>query len=236
MEVYDGSHSQLFNIRRVEDSDGNIVVGEFKIFSVQYPDMLLSLSDHSCHDNTDIVLWEDQDDDYNTWKITGGTIENVQCEGIVIDISSYEDGGRIQSMEKNNEWGQKWNVKSAEVVLAEISTSDTSQPNANQTWFPRFVEVGYDLGIHPGFPGTVNTCDDGEECLSSVHDGDLAKEAMRICDESMSFLVGSQLSVGTLKSMADSLENNGLDRMPGYCCMDVATNSEFFGYNVSNFV
>eukprot|EP00956_Cyclotella_meneghiniana_P020383 scaffold35905_cov50-Cyclotella_meneghiniana.AAC.2 len=76
MEVYDGSHSQLFNIQRVEDSNGNIVVGVFKIYSVQYPDMLLSLSDDSCHDNTDIVLWEDQDDDYSTWKITGGTIEN----------------------------------------------------------------------------------------------------------------------------------------------------------------
>ena len=24
------------------------------------------------------------------------------------------------------------------------------------------------------------------------------------------------------------------DRMPGYCCMDVATNSDFFGYNVSS--
>eukprot|EP00956_Cyclotella_meneghiniana_P046051 scaffold396893_cov129-Cyclotella_meneghiniana.AAC.1 len=134
-------------------------------------------------------------------------------------------------MEKNSEWGQKWNVKSTDIVQTEISTSDTPQPNANQTWIPRFVEVGYDLGIHPGFPGTVDTCDDGEECLSSVHDGDLAKEAMHICDESMSFLVGSQLSVGTLKSIADSLENDGLDRMPGYCCMDVATNSEFFGYN-----
>ena len=68
---------------------------------------------------------------------------------------------------------------------------------------------------------------------SSIKDSYLAKEAMRICDESMSFLVGSQLSVGTLKSIANSIQEDGPERMPGYCCMDDATNSEFWGYDVS---
>ena len=56
---------------------------------------------------------------------------------------------------------------------------------------------------------------------------------MQICDQSMSFLLGSQLSVGTLKTIVDSIEKDGSGRMPGYCCMDVATTSEFWGYNVS---
>ena len=29
------------------------------------------------------------------------------------------------------------------------------------------------------------------------------------------------------------IEEKGPDRMPGFCCMDVATNSQFFGYDVS---
>ena len=42
---------------------------------------------------------------------------------------------------------------------------------------------------------------------------------MRTCDKSMEFLVGSELSVGTLKSIADSVNEDGPSRMPGYCCM-----------------
>ena len=74
-------------------------------------------------------------------------------------------------------------------------------------------------------------------------------------------LTGSKLSLGTLRSIVHDVEEGGLDRMPGYCvsdvfykksvlylawtlsshprytsyliqCMDVATNSEYFGYDV----
>lgn len=32
--------------------------------------------------------------------------------------------------------------------------------------------------------------------------------------------------------VTDEIEDSGPDRMPGYYCMDVASNSEYFGYNV----
>lgn len=56
---------------------------------------------------------------------------------------------------------------------------------------------------------------------------------MRICDDSMSLLVGSDVSLGALKAISDSIENNGVEQMPGYCCMDTAVTSEFWGYDVS---
>ena len=236
MQAYDSRPSQLFTIRSVRNNEGDIEQGLYKIYSVEYPTMLLSLSEGGkCYNNTDIVLWESRSQSYEKWKIMpGGTIENAHCKDMVIDISSYLDGGRIQSYKKNDEWGQKWSVKSDQVVLAPVGVGDNSQKNTNRTWITKFVDVGYDLGIHPGFPGNVESCSDGSVCLSSRKDKDLAKKVMGICDESMSFLVGSQLSVGTLKDIADSLEGKGgsLDHMPGFCCMDDATNSDLFGYNV----
>ena len=243
MQPFDSSNTrQLFTIRLARNVTGEIVEqGVYEIYSVKHPTMLLSLSDGACRNNTYIVLWESKNMDYEQWKITpGGTIENVHCkkEKMVIDISSYSsndlDGGRIQSYKKNDEWGQKWSVKSDHVVLAAIGDgSDDSQKNSNQTLTTKFVDVGYDVAIHPGFPGTLDNCG-LDSCLSSTQDKDLAKKVMGICDKSMSFLVGSQLSVGTLKAIVDSLdaENGSPDHMPGYCCMDDATNSDLFGYNV----
>lgn len=43
---------------------------------------------------------------------------------------------------------------------------------------------------------------------------------MHICDESMNLLIGSKMSVGTLKSIADLVHKNGPDMMPGYCVSD----------------
>ena len=234
MQNYDGRPGQLFNIRSVRNANGDIDQGVFKIFSVENPTKVLSLAESiTCTNNTAVILREEGTEEDEKWIVTGGgTIENFKCKGMVIDISSYQDGANIQDYKANNEWGQKWSIKSKEVVLAATS-DDKSKTNNNQTWTPRFIDVGYDLGIHPGFPGVDDTTCAGSSCLSSVMDRDLAKKAMGICDESMSFLVGSQLSVGTLKSIADSVESGGPERMPGYCCMDVATNSEFFGFNVS---
>ena len=66
-------------------------------------------------------------------------------------------------------------------------------------------------------------------------DKGLAKSAMYSCDESMSLLLGSTTSVGTLRAIADQTNDpeKGSEYMPGECCMDVATNSDFFGYRVS---
>jgi len=142
-------------------------------------------------------------------------------------MTGASPGVTIQASTKNDEAGQKWTVKSNDVVLSPLSYGEE---NANQMWNPHFIDAGYDLGLHPGFPGTIDTCD-GKECPSSAKDRHLAKEAMRICDKSMSFLLGGQLSVGTLKEIVKSIEEDGPGRMPGYCCMDNALNSEFFGYN-----
>lgn len=105
--------------------------------------------------------------------------------------------------------------------------------NATQTWTPVFVDPGYDLALPPGFSGVENEVN-GESCLASTQDRDLAKVVMRICDESMSVLTGPRTSVGRLLAIADNVRDNGIDRMPGYCCMDVATGSQFSGYHVSD--
>ena len=65
------------------------------------------------------------------------------------------------------------------------------------------------------------------------NDKQLAKSVMHSCDRSMSLLVGSTTSVGTLQAIANAVVDNGPQHMPGECCMDVATNSDFFGYRVS---
>eukprot|EP00956_Cyclotella_meneghiniana_P028804 scaffold68082_cov91-Cyclotella_meneghiniana.AAC.2 len=173
------------------------------------------------------------------WIIKGSSIVNLctnetgdRITNLSIDMTGMAPGDTFKANIKNDEGGQKWTIKSNDVVLSRIGYVEESKKNANQTWIPHFVNSGYDLGLHPGFPGAKDTCN-GEACLSSVKDRYLAKEAMRICDESMSFLLGSQISVGTLKTIVDSIVKDGSGRMPGYCCMDVATTSEFWGYNVS---
>ena len=225
----------------VIDDEGNEL---FNIVSVKHPHLHLSLS--TCSKNADVLLLEPNEnaEQHQKWIIKGASIVNL-CESgdndddnqikkgsLSIDMTGASPGVTIKANKKNDEGGQKWTVKSNDVVLSQAGYEEKSEKNDNQTWIPRFVDSGYDLGLHPGYPGTTTTCD-GEACLSSIKDRYLAKEAMRICDESMSFLLGSQLSVGTLKTIVDSIEKDGSGRMPGYCCMDVATTSEFWGYNVS---
>ena len=254
MQVYDSRPSQLFKIKRVQvdkkvegkDEKEDEV---YQIVSTEHPDLLLSLTDGNCLDNTNIVLWSQSKHDYAKWKITpGGTIENYYCKDIVIDISSFQArkdelesidnlDARVQCYKKNDEWGQKWNVQSDMVVLSPIGVTDDDdsnkkpKQNSNQTWTPDFADPGYELALLPGFPGKNMYGD--QSCPSSTMDPDLANKAMSICDESMSMLVGSQLSVGTLKEIADLVNEKGANRMPGFCCMDTATNSDFFGFDVS---
>ena len=155
--------------------------------------------------------------DYQKWKIgSGGTIESVMCKGMVIDFDGASS--KLHLSEKNDNGSQKWTVKSDDVVLLPAGG------NSTQMWSPVFAEPGYDLALHPGFPGVMETVD-GDTCLTSTKDRDLAKSAMRSCDESMSFLLGSQMSLGILKATADLINEKGPEYMPGYCCMDVATNS-----------
>ena len=123
-----------------------------------------------------------------------------------------------------NDWDQQWDEKSNNVRL--LGGSHNSQQT---TWRAEFVEPNYDYALIPGFPGIL---EDG--CYSSTKDTQLAKDAMHSCDKSMSLLIGSQTSVGTLRAIAKLVEENGPEQMPGYCCMDNAANSQHFGYDVSS--
>ena len=127
-------------------------------------------------------------------------------------LAANNDGG----------WNQKWNIKSNVARLLK------HEDNPTQQWEADYVGLNYDFALLPGFPGSK---DDG--CLSSIINKQLAKSAMYSCDESMSLLIGSQTSVGTLRSVANLVNEKGPQRMPGECCMDAATNSDFFGYRVS---
>ena len=92
----------------------------------------------------------------------------------------------------------------------------------------RYVRMhGFDPGNYWGFSIWEM------RVYGSIDDKDLAKSAMHSCDEAMSLLLGSTTSVGTLSKVATLVNNSGTEHMPGECCMDSATNSEFFGYRVS---
>ena len=77
-----------------------------------------------------------------------------------------------------------------------------------------------------------------EGCLSSQRDPELASNAMVAADESLALLVGSKVSVGTIRRHAalvndDSIPNSS-ELLPVKCCLDDPLDSEFLGYNVSN--
>ena len=144
-----GSTSQLFKLVRVPDSEG-----VFKIHSSEYPSLVLSLPEGVCSSNTDLILLNDNSLDYQKWKIgSGGTIENVMCKGMVVDFQQAFNGQdtNIYLNEKNDNWSQKWSIKSNDVVLLE------ADGNSTQTWSPVFAEPGYDLALHPGFPGVLDS-------------------------------------------------------------------------------
>ena len=50
-----------------------------------------------------------------------------------------------------------------------------------------------------------------------------------MCDTSMKFLLGNLMSLGTLQDIADDIKENGPGRMPGLCCLDSSTTSEWYG-------
>ena len=60
-------------------------------------------------------------------------------------------------------------------------------------------------------------------------------DVLRTCDSSMSFLLGNDTSGGELREIAKLVNDPdyGPSYMPGYCCLDSPTSSEWFGYYVS---
>ncbi|KAL7486824.1 hypothetical protein ACHAW6_012424 [Cyclotella cf. meneghiniana] len=60
---------------------------------------------------------------------------------------------------------------------------------------------------------------------------DWLKDAVKTCDASMELLLGSSTSLGTLRAIAQDVNNHGPERMPGTCCLDSPVTSQFFGYH-----
>ena len=62
---------------------------------------------------------------------------------------------------------------------------------------------------------------------------DWLKVAVKSCEKSMSLLLGSSTTLGTLRSIAQDVWDHGPERMPGSCCLDSPVTSQFYGYHVS---
>ena len=96
------------------------------------------------------------------------------------------------------------------------------------------VEDGnYDYALLPRFPGDDINCGDGSFTLDSLENKALSKSTMSSCDLSMSLLLGSTIFLGTLTAITTLVSVKETEHMPGDCCMDSPTNSDFFGYRVS---
>ena len=103
-------------------------------------------------------------DQYLNWIIKGSSIVNsctsngIKADSLSIDMTGATPEATIQANLKSDEGGQKWIARSNDVVLSQVGYEEKSGKNANQTWIPHFVDKGYSLGLHPGFPGGTR-CD-----------------------------------------------------------------------------
>lgn len=133
-------------------------------------------------------------------------------------------GTDVEVGDDDDGWNQQWTIIAHEAILM------TENGSPYQEWKATFIDPPYDYALVPGFPGAV----DSGGCLESANEPKLAKAAMHYCDASMSLLVGRQTSLGTLTAIADLINDEGLERMPGICCFDTPTsNDAYFGVDVS---
>eukprot|EP00956_Cyclotella_meneghiniana_P000633 scaffold681_cov25-Cyclotella_meneghiniana.AAC.4 len=178
IQEYDGGFSQLFKYHKVTDSVFNIV-------SAKHPTLYLTLSE--CAANADILLVpKTSGKQHLNWIIKGSSIVNsctsngIKEGSLSIDMTGATPEATIQANLKSDEGGQKWIARSNDVVLSQVGYKEKSGKNANQTWIPRFVDTGYSLGLHPGFPGGTTCLSSIKDlrlgCLSSTEDRYLAKE------------------------------------------------------------
>mmetsp|Transcript_6098 Transcript_6098/g.13359 ORF Transcript_6098/g.13359 Transcript_6098/m.13359 type:complete len:2718 (-) Transcript_6098:69-8222(-) len=133
--------------------------------------------------------------------------------GIVVDVSQWQNCVDLKYTGKVKVWAPGANDHGDNA----IGRIDPFNSGANDDF-----QNGDMLG-HVG--QTKPPC-----CLISRENKDIAKSAMYSCDASMSLLLGSSTSVGILSNIASLVNEKGSQYMPGTCCMDVPTNSQFFGY------
>ena len=79
---------------------------EFRIYSVEHPEAVISLAENECGDRTVVKLvQEDLDKSEQKWLFKGGTIESAHCKGSVIDISS-SNSPNVHISSKDDAWSQ----------------------------------------------------------------------------------------------------------------------------------
>ena len=142
--------------------------------------MVVALLDgNSCTNNTDVMLVQENGQLHQQWTFVGGVIQNVRCNKMVLDVGpkTTENERKIQIYEKSGSTSQKWSSKSIDAVLTHAGFNQDSQKKSNQTWSTVFADVGYDLGLIPGFPGDLET---GTQHLASALDRGVSKRAMQI--------------------------------------------------------
>jgi hypothetical protein len=69
----------------------------------------------------------------------------------------------------------------------------------------------------------------GPNCVSGQFDNVISSQVASTCDESMALLLGDNMSLGTLIAVVNAIEENDSSYMPGTCCQDNPTTSEYFG-------
>ena len=171
--------------------------------------------DDDCITDSKITLGSPSGEDNTKWKISSeGKIESVHCEGKVLELEyEYDGAGIILALDREDSWSQEWSSRSNATRLL----LNKGAPDAQQ-WKAFYKDGNYDFALLPGFP------DKWDKMIS--------KSAMQACDNSMNLLLGPTTSLGRLRTIADLVTEKGQDFMPGECCLDAATNSEFFGYRV----
>jgi hypothetical protein len=133
---------------------------------------------------------------------------------------------KLTLQKSEGKWSQEWVAISRDVVLLQDDGRET------QEWTAQFVDPPYQYGLLPlqSFPGVV-----GGGCLSSALDQEVSKTAMHYCDMSMSLLLGSTTSLGSLRAIKDEVISKSPDYFPGRCCLDKpTTQNAYFGVYVSS--
>ncbi|KAL7505952.1 hypothetical protein ACHAXN_004087 [Cyclotella atomus] len=145
------------------------------------------------------------------WIIEEGTIKAAGCDAMVLS----NDNDQLKMKEDSDSWRQKWSIISRNAVVSAVGS--------NREWKLEYVAPGFNYAPVPNFPGN-----EANGCLTSANIPSIAKTAMHRCDQSMSLLIGSKTSLGTLKAIADEVTADGPSRLPGSCCFDTPADSNVY--------
>ena len=114
-----------------------------------------------------------------------------------------------------------------------------SEDNGNQLFtIPAkwsYATIAYPIYTHRPVPSGLWNGEWNEETTCN---NEMLQDVLGTCDESMSLLLGSVTSVGTLSEIAELVNDPeyGPKFMPGQCCLDNPATSEWFGYYVGGLI